>query len=46
MITLAMDSAYKNLVIGLYEDGRLIDGIAFEAFKSRAKRFSWSWKSC
>ena len=37
MITLAMDSAYKNLVIGLYEDGRLIDGIAFEAFKKQSE---------
>lgn len=37
MITLCMDSAYKNLVLGLYEDGRLLDGVAFEAFKKQSE---------
>ncbi|EOS61271.1 universal bacterial protein YeaZ [Firmicutes bacterium M10-2] len=37
MITLCMDSAYKNLVIGLYRDDKLIDGIAFEAFKKQSE---------
>ena len=45
MITLCMDSAYKNLVLGLYEDGRLLDGVAFEAFKNKVRRFLSNWKS-
>jgi tRNA threonylcarbamoyl adenosine modification protein YeaZ len=28
-----MDSAYKNLVLGIYEDKKLLKGIAKEAFK-------------
>lgn len=37
MITLAMVSAYKNLVIGLYQDDQLLDGIALEAFKKQSE---------
>lgn len=37
MITLCMDSAYKNLIIGLYKDDQLVDGIAFEAFKKQSE---------
>lgn len=37
MITLCMDSAYKNLIIGLYKEDQLIDGIAFEAFKKQSE---------
>ncbi len=37
MITLSMDSAYKNLIIGLYKDGSLIDGVAKEAFKKQSE---------
>jgi len=32
-----MDSAYKNLIIGLYDENGLIDGIAFEAFKKQSE---------
>ena len=32
MISLCMDSAYKALVLGLYKDGTLIDGVSIEAF--------------
>ena len=35
MISLCMDSAYKHLVIGLYQDKTLIKGVAFEAFKKQ-----------
>lgn len=37
MLSLCMDSAYKNLVIGLVKDGELLDGIAFEAFKKQSE---------
>ncbi|MGI6511428.1 MAG: tRNA (adenosine(37)-N6)-threonylcarbamoyltransferase complex dimerization subunit type 1 TsaB [Catenisphaera adipataccumulans] len=37
MLTLGMDSAYKNLVLGLYDDEHLIDGIAKEAFKKQSE---------
>ena len=37
MISLCMDSAYKNLVLGLYEDDRLLAGIAKEAFKQQSE---------
>lgn len=37
MISLCMDSAYKNLVLGLYEDNRLLAGIAKEAFKQQSE---------
>ena len=37
MISLCMDSAYKALVLGLYKDGTLIDGVSIEAFKKDRK---------
>lgn len=37
MLSLCMDSAYKNLIIGLYDENGLIDGIAFEAFKKQSE---------
>lgn len=37
MLSLCMDSAYKNLVIALVKDGELLDGIAFEAFKKQSE---------
>ena len=33
MISLCMDSAYKNLILGIYKDDHLLDGISIEAFK-------------
>ena len=32
-----MDSAYKALVLGLYKDGTLIDGVSIEAFKKQSE---------
>ncbi len=54
MKQLCMDSAYKHLVLGLYEDNQLIDGIAIEAFKQQSetifvelnallKKVNWSY---
>lgn len=37
MISLCMDSAYKSLVLGLYEDKKLIDGISKLAFKRQSE---------
>ena len=37
MISLCMDSAYKALVLGLYKDGKLIDGVSIEAFKKQSE---------
>lgn len=37
MISLCMDSAYKQLVLGLYEDGALLAGISLEAFKKQSE---------
>lgn len=37
MISLCMDSAYKNLIIGLYKDGQLLAGVAREAFKRQSE---------
>ena len=37
MISLCMDSAYKNLVIGLYKDKELLDGVSIEAFKKQSE---------
>lgn len=37
MIRLCMDSAYKNLVLGIYEDKKLLKGIAKEAFKRQSE---------
>ncbi len=37
MISLCMDSAYKNLIIGLYRDDELLDGVSIEAFKKQSE---------
>lgn len=37
MISLCMDSAYKNLVLGLYKDSTLLKGISIEAFKKQSE---------
>lgn len=37
MISLCMDSAYKNLVLGIYRDDVLLDGISIEAFKKQSE---------
>lgn len=37
MISLCMDSAYKSLVLGLYRDKELIDGVSMEAFKRQSE---------
>lgn len=37
MKTLCMDSAHKYLVIGLYEDERLVAGVAHEAWKKQSE---------
>lgn len=37
MKTLVLDTAWKNLVIALFEDGNLVDGIAHEAFKKQSE---------
>lgn len=37
MISLCMDSAYKQLVIGLYKDQELLAGISLEAFKKQSE---------
>lgn len=37
MISLCMDSAYKNLVIGLYKDKELLQGVSIEAFKKQSE---------
>lgn len=37
MISLCMDSAYKSLVLGLYSDGKLLDGVSIEAFKKQSE---------
>ncbi len=37
MISLCMDSAYKNLIIGIYEDDKLLAGVAREAFKRQSE---------
>lgn len=37
MISLCMDSAYKQLVLGLYKDQELLDGISLEAFKKQSE---------
>lgn len=37
MITLAMDTAYKYLTIGLYQDGKLLKGVALPAFKKQSE---------
>lgn len=37
MKTLMMDTAWKNLVLGLYEDGRMVAGISREAFKQQSE---------
>ena len=37
MISLCMDTAYKQLVLGIYQDGTLLDGIAKTAFKCQSE---------
>lgn len=37
MISLCMDSAYKQLIVGLYKDNELLDGVAIEAFKKQSE---------
>lgn len=37
MISLCMDSAYKSLVLGLYKDGKLLEGVSIEAFKKQSE---------
>lgn len=37
MISLCMDSAYKQLVLGLYKDQELLAGISLEAFKKQSE---------
>ena len=37
MISLCMDSAYKQLVLGLYKDKELLAGISLEAFKKQSE---------
>ena len=37
MISLCMDTAYKQLVLGIYQDGTLLDGIAKTAFKRQSE---------
>ncbi|MGM9947141.1 tRNA (adenosine(37)-N6)-threonylcarbamoyltransferase complex dimerization subunit type 1 TsaB [Floccifex sp.] len=37
MISLCMDSAYKNLVLGIYRNDVLLDGISIEAFKKQSE---------
>lgn len=37
MLSLCMDSAYKNLILGIYKENRLIDGIVKEAFKRQSE---------
>lgn len=37
MISLCMDSAYKNLILGIYKDDYLLDGISIEAFKKQSE---------
>lgn len=37
MISLCMDTAYKQLVLGIYQDGTLFDGIAKTAFKRQSE---------
>ena len=45
MISLCMDSAYKALVLGLYKDGTLIDGVSIEAFKKQSETIFCGIKS-
>ena len=37
MISLCMDTAYKQLVLGIYQDGTLLAGIAKTAFKRQSE---------
>ncbi len=37
MISVCMDSAYKQLVLGLYKDQELLAGISLEAFKKQSE---------
>ncbi len=37
MKTLVLDTAWKNMLVGLYEDGRLVAGSSQEAFKKQSE---------
>lgn len=37
MITLAMDTAYRHLTVGLFEDTKLLAGTSFECFKKQSE---------
>ena len=37
MISLCMDTAYKQLVLGIYQDGQLLEGVAKTAFKKQSE---------
>lgn len=37
MISLCMDSAYKNLILGVYKDKELLSGVSIEAFKKQSE---------
>lgn len=37
MITLAMDTAYRYLTVGLYEEDRLLAGISYPCFKKQSE---------
>ena len=37
MISLCMDSAYKNLILGVYKDKELLAGVSIEAFKKQSE---------
>ncbi len=37
MITLAMDTAYRHLIVGLFDDTKLLAGTSFECFKKQSE---------
>ncbi len=46
MKTLVMDTAWKNLVIALFEDGNLVEGLSKKHSRNRAKACWQNWKFC
>lgn len=46
MKTLCMDTAHKFLVIGLFEDGKCISGIAERAWKQQSEKFFPALMTC